>query len=589
MKHNRFKFTLVLLAAFFSISLNAKVVTQQKAMEFATRFFANNAESRSNMVSMKLAWDSNQLPLKARSSGDDSPAFFVFTPSDGEGFVIVAGDDVSVPVLGYSFENRMPSVDKLPQNLRSWLEGAHEGIVRARKKGKLASSSIEQKWVESRAGDLLVMLKTSSWGQNSPFNLQCPMDGNKYSKVGCTSVAIATIMCYYEWPKTGRGATEAYTTSTRGIRVDARNLEHQYGWDNMKMEYISGSYNDEEANAVATLMADIAIAIQADFTEESTSASAKIDVLYDHFDYHPGMYRVHRKDYEFEDWSQLMRDELMKNRPVLFRGNDAYGDSGHAFVLNGCTTDSYFHINWGWSGYCDGYFFLDALYPADDDYSYDQSAILNMIPNDGSEIANWIVAYKTGIVADTDDFHSFTPFRISACVYNINAVKEFKGAFRMAVTDREGKIKEWVCEEKSGMNLKPYYYYSDLKFSCTITGDIAIGDRIRMFYREQNTDEWKLVTSVSSSIPWEILIADEYTISESTSVSFDKESGVLIVAFKDDVAATISCNGQPVATGITYYLNSLEVETKKLLDGVYTIKLEKGLDMKEFSFEVKPL
>jgi len=36
-------------------------------------------------------------------------------------------------------------------------------------------------------------------------------------------------------------------------------------------------------------------------------------------------------------------------------------------------------------------------------------------------------------------------------------------------------------------------------------------------------------------------------------------------------------------------LNSLEVETKKLPDGVYTIKLEKGLDMKEFSFEVKPL
>lgn len=588
MKHRFFRVSLVLIATFLSLSLNGKVVTQQKALEFATRFFANHAQSRGNTVSMTCVWDSNQLPLNARSL-DDNPSFFVFTPSNGKGFIIVAGDDAFIPVLGYSFENQISSVDKLPQNLRSWLEVAHEGIVRARKGGKVASSSIEQKWIKSRAGDLLVMLKTPSWGQDNPYNLQCPMDGNKYSKVGCTAVAIATVMRYYEWPKAGRGTTGTYTTSTSGIHVDARNLEHQYGWDNMKMEYISGSYNDEEANAVATLMADIAIAIQADFAEEATSAYVKIDVLYNHFDYHPGMYQVHRKDYELEDWSQLMRDELMKNRPVLYRGNDAYGDNGHAFVLNGCTTDYYFHINWGWSGYCDGYFYLDALYPSDNDFNYDQSAVLNMIPNDGSEIANWIVAYKTGIVTDTDDFHPYTPFRISACVCNINAVKEFKGAFRMAVTDREGKIKEWVCEEKSGMNLKPYYYYSDLKFSCTISGDIAIGDRIRMFYREQNSEEWKLVTSVSNNIPWEILIADEYTISESTSVSFDKESGVLIVAFKDDVAATISSYGQPVVTGITYNLNSLEVETKRLPEGVYTIKLEKGLDMKEFSFEVKPL
>lgn len=589
MKHRCFKFTLVLLAAFFSISLNGKVVTQQKAMEFATRFFANNAESRSNMVSMKLAWDSNQLPLKARSSVDDSPAFFVFTPSDGEGFVIVAGDDVSVPVLGYSFENRMPSVDKLPQNLCSWLEGAHEGIVRVRKKGKLASSSIEQKWVESRAGDLLVMLKTPSWGQDNPYNLQCPMDGNKYSKVGCTTVAIATVMGYYEWPKAGRGTTEAYTTSTRGIRVDARNLEHQYGWDNMKMEYISGSYNDEEANAVATLMADIAIAIEADFTEESTSASAKIDALYNHFDYHPGMCRVDREDYGLEDWSQLMRDELMKNRPILYMGfpNDRSG--GHAFVLDGCTTDNYFHINWGWSGYCDGYFYLDALYPDDDDYNYDQSAILNMIPNDGTPIEDLLVVHNEGLESKTDEYLSYLPFGMTACVLNNNSIMEYDGILRLAVTDYQGSVKEWICDEKKCENLKPNYYRSAISFQCTIKGDIVIGDRIRLFHKPNDSEQWSLVTSKGSNVPWEILITDEYTISESTSVSFDKESGILIVTFKDDVAATISCNGQPVAVGIAYNLNSLEVETKKLPDGVYTIKLEKGLDMKEFSFEVKPL
>jgi hypothetical protein len=33
----------------------------------------------------------------------------------------------------------------------------------------------------------------------------------------------------------------------------------------------------------------------------------------------------------------------------------------------------------------------------------------------------------------------------------------------------------------------------------------------------------------------------------------------------------------------------VEIETKNLPEGIYTIKLEKGFDVKEFDFEVKPL
>lgn len=139
------------------------------------------------------------------------------------------------------------------------------------------------------------------------------------------------------------------------------------------------------------------------------------------------------------------------------------------------------------------------------------------------------------------------------------------------------------------MNLPPRYYYPSLNFSCTINGDIVIGDRIRMFYKKQDSEEWNLITSLSSNIPWEILIMDEYTISESTSVSFDKDTGILLISFKDNVAATMLRNGEPIFTGITYYQNSVEIETKNLPEGIYTIKLEKGFDVKEFDFEVKPL
>lgn len=581
------KSIVALLTFLCTVPIEAKVVSKEKALEFASRFFSGNSLSRNNSASLQCIWDSNELQIKTRNSSD-APTFYVITPSEGRGFVIVAGDDVSFPVWGYSFENKVSDVENLPENLRSWLEGMHQSIVQARTNQIPASSNVQQRWIQSRAGDPLVMLKTPSWGQGYPYNIQCPKDGI-LSKVGCTAVAIATIMRYYGWPETGKGITEAYTTSSKGIYVEARNLEHEYDWNKMKMEYISDSYNSDEADAVATLMADVAIGIKADFTSNSTSASAKIDVLYNHFDYHPGMYWVNRENFESNEWNQLMIDELMEDRPIFYRGNDSASNLGHAFVLDGCTTDNYFHINWGWSGYCDGYFYLDALNPSDSDYNYNQSAILNMIPNDGSGITVWLTAFQTGIATNATDFHPYSPFQVTACVRNGNGFMEFSGSFRLAVTDKDGNIKEWICEERTGMNLKPFYYYPSLNFSCTITGDIEIGDRIRMFYREQDKEEWNLITSVSSSTPWEILIADEFTISESTSVSFDKETGVLIVSFKDDVAATISRNGQPVATGVAYNPNSLEVETKKLTEGIYTIRLEKGLDVKVFNFEVKPL
>lgn len=590
MKHGFFKFTLILLAAFLSLSVHGKVVTQQKAMEFASRFFSNHAKSRSSSAGMKFVWDSNQLSSNARSSGE-SPTFYVFTPSDGKGFVIVAGDDASVPVLGYSFDNQIPNANELPQNLYSWLEGVHKSIAQSRLQGDVSSSFVKDKWTQSRAGDLLVLLETPTWNQRYPYNAQCPKDGSENALTGCTTVALATIMRYYEWPKAGRGTTEAYTTSTKGIYVNERDLNHQYDWDNMKMEYISGSYTNDEASAVATLMADIAFADQADFTSESTSSAAYIEVLYNHFDYHPGMHEVKRENYDYDEWKQLMIDELMKYRPIFYSGRPSDNSPGHTFVLDGCTTDDYFHINWGWGGYCDGYFYLNALLPQDgrdSDYSYYQWALLNMIPNDGGEVVNQIVAYQSGITTNVSDFFPYTSFDVTACVQNSSAI-EFKGSFRLAVTDHEGNIKEWISNEKKEMNLPPRYYYPSLNFSCTINGDIVIGDRIRMFYKKQDSEEWNLITSLSSNIPWEILIMDEYTISESTSVSFDKDTGILLISFKDNVAATMLRNGEPIFTGITYNQNSVEIETKNLPEGIYTIKLEKGFDVKEFDFEVKPL
>ena len=585
MVYRLLKVVLICLTIFFPISMSGEVVTQQKAMEFATRFFANHAEGRGNMVDMKLAWDSNQLSSKARSSGE-SPAFYVFTPSNGKGFVIVAGDDATLPVIGYSFENSITSPDQLPSNLTSWLGMVHESIVAMRSKGNVASASVKQKWMESRAGNVLVMLDTPSWNQRYPYNLQCPMDGGVRSVVGCVATAMAIVMRYHEWPKKGRGVTEEYVTDTQKIHVEARNLEHEYDWDKMKMEYIHGEYNDDEAHAVATLMADIATALESDFTSNSTIAFSSVSpsVLYKHFDYHPGMYWQSLQTYWMDEArDQKLVDEMMKNRPLLFAGyNGDYWTeedvSGHVFVLDGCTADNYFHVNWGWGGNYDGFFYLHSLKPGDEYYNYnwDNQVLFNMFPNDGSRITDWLKGYMS---ANTSDFLPRLPFEVKATLFN-NIAIDFLGALRLAVTDRDGNIKEWICEEMTDVTIKPdnkSYRYS---FPCTITEDILIGDRIRLFYREQNSDKWERVISKS------LLDSDDC---ESTYVQFSKRAGYLSIGFKYGVSATVWFNGQPVSKGVQYEHTNIRIDTKKLTEGVYTIKLVKGEEKKEFTFEVKPL
>ena len=47
--------------------------------------------------------------------------YYILQPSQGEGFVIVSGDERMTPVLAYSRQGTF-SPDSLPDNLRAWLQ-----------------------------------------------------------------------------------------------------------------------------------------------------------------------------------------------------------------------------------------------------------------------------------------------------------------------------------------------------------------------------------------------------------------------------------------------------------------------------------
>ena len=86
-----------------------------------------------------------------------------------------------------------------------------------------------------------------------------------------------------------------------------------------------------------------------------------------------------REYYEKKEWEDMLINNFNQGFPAFYAGHDN-GTNGHAFVCDGYTDTRYFHFNWGWSGYYNGNFAIDAINPTGWVFNDGQNAIFDMIP-----------------------------------------------------------------------------------------------------------------------------------------------------------------------------------------------------------------
>ena len=90
-------------------------VSKEKAQETAAAFVAKKNYGF-NKKQMRVAAKYSKV---AEAAGENY--FYVFNIGEDDGFVIVSGDDRTVPVLGYSDEGSF-APDKIPANMKAWLD-----------------------------------------------------------------------------------------------------------------------------------------------------------------------------------------------------------------------------------------------------------------------------------------------------------------------------------------------------------------------------------------------------------------------------------------------------------------------------------
>ena len=390
-----------------------------------------NAKPVDPVVALRIAEN-----LLNKSVVDATPADFsqcyLFIGADSNGFVLVSADDCVRPVLAYSRSERF-STENLPQHIRHWLTAYQTNIAALVEDGAVASPKVQSEWQnflgakyhfvrDTAVGPLI----TTQWSQDYPYNLQCPYSSSAQTNTltGCVATAMAQVMKYWNHPAVGRG-WHSYDHSIYGTQSANFDTTH-YDWTHMP-DSPSWASTDQERNAVAQLMYHVGVALEMNYgtsrsgahqiSHGETSTPSSENALKKYFRYNQGLFSIAKVEYSDIEWDSLLTAELDASRPMLIFGSD--GTDGHAFLIDGYDSLGFFHVNWGWGGYCDGFFTLDSLNPlgsgvggnTTDCYNNDVNATIHIFPaSESPSVTVSAVSADTTMGTVSDGGGTFAPY-----------------------------------------------------------------------------------------------------------------------------------------------------------------------------------
>lgn len=428
---------------------------------------------------------------------DGAADYFVFNVSGNKGFVIVSGEDRALPVFGYSDEGAFDP-DNLPDNLRYMLAYYQNQITWLERSGIEVTADIQAEWshylngTNFRSTAQEVVLETAEWDQGKPYNGMTPLISGEHALTGCVATAQAIIMRYHQYPVRAIGGVSSYD----GVST----TYDDYDWANMPLTYPRDGYGDARDNAVAKLMWHCGANVEMSYGLSASGASMKLPAksYVEVFGYSPAIRYLKKETYRWEEWKEMIRKELDAGYPLSYGGQSSGG--GHAFVCDGYDAQGFFHINWGWGGYSNGFFALSVLDSnyGNDGYSDSQEMILNIRP---SQTGDKKYVYKP-VVTDIS-YSGSLPLTGNVGMsigLRYTAFDNLDYYVGLAVVDVSGRIIQQPSDPKS-MNFEAYVpgwrNYSTYR-NITLSTSLGEGQRIAVVGSSDGHD-WEVMRCLTTS------------------------------------------------------------------------------------------
>ena len=504
---------LVTMVTIMQLHLFAEHVNADKASQVGMNFMKQKytfITTRGEAVKM---YKSVELTQVSRRSVDNQH-FYVFNLNDNQGWVLVADDDRSIPILGYSKSGEFVT-ENLSANIEAWLTGISSEIQYIIDNDIVADEKTTSLWKElfsdvstefiNRGEKVVNPLVQTRWNQAPYYNDHCPYD-NQYGErtvTGCVATAMAQVLKYWNYPEVGSGS-HSYSTSSYGT-LYANFGGTQYAWNNMPNRVTSPN------NAVATLMYHCGVSVDMSYGVAETGGSGAYVIssytnsencaefaFKNYFGYKSSAHGEMKDNTSDSQWKNMLRADLNASRPLVYAG---FGNGGHCFVCDGYDNSDMFHFNWGWDGQNDGFYSLSALNPGSGgagggSYSFtnNQQAIFGLEPTQsggggggGSSTNANLRLYSELSVENQIWFGS--DITVTASIGNWGETA-FSGSFCAAAFDADGNFIDFI--DTKSVNLQGGFY-NDYEF--TTTGNIVFVPgqyQVALFYKT-NEGDWTII------------------------------------------------------------------------------------------------
>ena len=231
---------------------NAAPRTQAQMKEAAAK--AINGERLLKKMALR-----NAATMKVLKTTDE----YQIIGNEQGGFAVIAADDLVPEVLGVSMSKYSEGRN---ENFQWWLEAVQGAVQYAVSNNiPLTTTKPNPNKYPTQVGPLV----TTEWDQGEPYNRLLPTSiyGGGRCVTGCVATAMAQVLNYHQVPVCGIGSRTIYYPyqNYTGTPITADFGEHVYDWANMLDIYSYGSYNEDEAMAVAVLMRDCGVAADMEY------------------------------------------------------------------------------------------------------------------------------------------------------------------------------------------------------------------------------------------------------------------------------------------------------------------------------------
>ncbi len=471
------------LSLFFALTVFAEGLNRQEALQYARRFFSDTPNAE-----LKIVWTGNE---------SDAPAFYVVNRTGG-GFLILSGESVVNPVIGYSYDGTFTTKD-MPEHVQSWFRGLERDIFNVRSMHLAPEMKVVRQWEElgirTKGEGTSRVLESALWDQGAPYNKYCPTSGGRKAVTGCVATAMAITMRYNKYPSHGYGTLKSYTTSSTKTYIEGFSIEdHEYKWDLMPLTNVKNA-SEESKDQIAQLMYDCGVMVQMDYSASGSGAVSMYmpAMLAEHMGYSAEAMLFQKSMYKPKEWIALVKKELDANRVVFYSAHDTYGSGGHAFVIDGYDENDYLRVNWGWSGHGNAFYNLDLEV---DDYRFaeSQGAVIGLVPDPdhSREALTYLALTNTGLTLASGKIMKGKTFTVNFSSITNYGNGKYSGPLKVVLTDENDQIKADLSSLHN-IEVGALSYISGSIDNCKLEIAPMFKDRVQLASKNPRTGEFEIM------------------------------------------------------------------------------------------------